>query len=83
MNGFTNDFGNDLTNGVFNHEITANLSELTQYDATNIHKRPWPFDVDDQHLTSSGSVSPSPQQPAEPLWLLGSVSNDPHTKSAI
>lgn len=77
MNGFTN----DLTNGVFNNEITTNLSERTQYGAINIHKRPWPFDVDDQHLMSSDSGSPSPQQPAEPLWLLGSVSNDPFTKS--
>lgn len=66
---------NDFTNSGFNIETRSNLSEPNQYGYTNTHKRPWPFDVDDHQLESSGPVSPSLQQPAEPLWLLGSVGN--------
>lgn len=66
----------DFTSLEFDHETATILRGNQDYAPRNVHKRPWPFAAaaDDQRHWLDRPSSASVRQPAEPLYLLGSVS---------
>jgi hypothetical protein len=58
------------------HGMATHLVGNYDHAPRNIHKRPWPFAAaaDDRPHSLDGPSSTYVRQPAEPLYLLGSVS---------
>jgi hypothetical protein len=65
----------EFTTLAFSPTFDIGLDNISVDVARGIHKRPWPFDIEDRPDTLSGSTLPSIPEPKEPLQLLGSVSH--------
>jgi hypothetical protein len=60
--------------GLSQRPMAMNLGDSYDDTTRNAHKRSWPFATDDRPYSFGRPSSPSVCQPAEPLYLLGSVS---------